>query len=203
MAFTTVVDKTVGDTFTEAMWDTYIKDNMNKGVVRPIAETTLSVAAASIDFTSIAADWSHLLLVAVLRGTNASAGITANLRFNGDAGANYDRQHLFSNNTTIAASEQVAVAQIDLGGGQIPAATAPADVFGLVLVEIAHYASAKNKVCLARVAGKVGSGTGSFYTFELAGFWRSNAVITSVALLPSAGNFDIGCRATLYGMGGI
>ena len=29
MPFTTVVDKAAGDVFTEAMWDTYIKDNLN------------------------------------------------------------------------------------------------------------------------------------------------------------------------------
>ena len=53
MAFTVVPDKSSGDPVTLAMWDS-IKDNLNKGVMRPIATALVTGSpASSIVFSSI------------------------------------------------------------------------------------------------------------------------------------------------------
>lgn len=46
MAFTTVIDKAAGDVFTEVMWDTYIKDNINFLAVPPMVRAVRTTDAA-------------------------------------------------------------------------------------------------------------------------------------------------------------
>ncbi|MGH2714799.1 MAG: hypothetical protein ACRDM7_13120 [Thermoleophilaceae bacterium] len=202
MAFTVVVDKSQGDIFTEAMWDTMIRDNLNKGVIRPIAEVSLASPAATIDFTSIAADWAHLLIAWLARSDVAANSANLVLRFNNDAGANYDSQNISGTGTTAAAGESLATTSGIVG--QIPGASALANQFGGGLVIIPHYTNA--------VARKVGLGmaqlgwnvtTGSL-RFMLSGtMWRSAPAISRITFFPSASNFVADSRVTLYGMGGI
>lgn len=202
MTFVALPDRAIHQPFTKAIYD-ILRADLNAGVMRPIAEVTLAAPAASIDLAAIAADWSHLRVEAYLRGTSASPGIGVLLRFNGDTGANYDAQTLYSNGAAVAGTEALAGTSIPLGAGTIPAANAPANAFGLVVVEIGDYAGAHQKACMASAAGKLGTASGNVYTVETAGFWRSNAAITSISITPSAGNFDTGSRVTLYGLGGI
>lgn len=203
MPYTVLPSKAVGDVFTsDPMWNTYLRDNLNKGVVRPIAETTLSVAAASIDFTSIAADWSHLLLVLYARGDTAATATAARIRFNGDSGANYDYQQLRGSGASTSASE--GLAQTALVVGSVPAASAGANLFGDCEIWLPHYTqAANNKVARSGYGFKIGTASGNVEAGSYHGFWRSNAAVTQVTLTPAAGNFAAGTRATLYGMGGI
>jgi hypothetical protein len=199
--FVTVPDKALNDLFTEAMWDTYIKDDLNTGVVRPIAEATLTGTAASIDITSIAASWSHLFVVLFARSDTAAGNSAPTLRFNGDAGANYDHQSVRGNANAASAAETFAATSARLG--TIPANTAGANLFGGIGILIPHYAGANNKTFWSVCAHKQGTATGNLIMDVYSGFWRSNAAITQVTLFPGAGNFATGTRATLYGMGGI
>jgi hypothetical protein len=200
--FTVVPDKAVNDPFTEAMWDLYIKDNLNKGVVRPVAEVTLGSAAASIDFTSIAEDWSHLMLALYLRGDTAATTVNLLVRINGDSGGSYDYQRLTGNAGTAGAAE--AFGQTSALMGVIPANTAGANVFGGGLILVPHYAQAANQKYLLSFFGyKIGNVSTNLDVAIRSGFWRNANAITQITLLPSAGNFVTGSRATLYGMGGV
>lgn len=200
--FVPVIDKAVDDLFTESMWDTYIKDNLNKGVVRPIAEATLGSSAASIDITSIAADWSHLFLIVYARGDTAAINANVLARFNADTGANYDGQQLYGSGATPNAAESLGATSAL--AGQMPANSATANRFGSMGILIPHYANSATHKTLVSMAGLVwGTATGTLRAMLTCGVWRSAAAITQVTLLPSAGNFVTGTRATLYGMGGI
>jgi hypothetical protein len=200
--FTAVADKAAGSIFTEADWDTFLRDNLNKGVMRPIAEVTLASPAALIDFTSIAADWSHLQLIAYLRGDTAAAETTVLARLNNDSGANYDYQSGTFSAAVAAAAETLAATSMRVG--QCPANTAGANLFSLTVIDLVHYAGATNhKVAASRCAHKRGTASGDLTKYEFGGHWRSTAAINRVTLLPGAGNFQTGSRITLYGMGGI
>jgi len=164
-----------------------------------IADTTLAADAASISFTSIPGHYAHLLVVAYLRGDTAAANVSARIRFNADTGSNYDWQSILGSAATASAGETFGETSAVLGN--IPANTAGANLFGALTVEIPHYAQASNnKAAHAAFAMKSGTGSGALQAGALSAFWRSSAAITQVTLIPGAGNFRSGSRATLYGL---
>ena len=200
VAFSVVVDRAVGYAPVEADWDTYIKDNMNSGVWVQLANSTLAVDTASIDFQSISGSWAHLMLVAYLRCSGAGLTITTtSLRFNNDSGANYDRQRLYGNAAGAIATESFA--QTSAYFGSIPGATADPNVFAAYTLFIPHYANASNnKAFLSSCAVKGSASAGLLLSESIAGFWRSNSAITRITLIPFSGNLVAGSRATLYGL---
>ena len=199
MAFTTVVDRAVGYAPVEADWDTYIKNNMNSGVWVQLANSTLTVDTASIDFTSISGSWAHLMLEVYARATTVASSVNLRLRINNNSAANYDFQVLYGQLATAVAAEAFADASVLLG--VIPANTAPANLFSVSTTMIPHYAnSANNKVVIDANASKLGTSSGNMVIRNTAGFWRSNAAITRLTILPASGNLAAGSRATLYGL---
>ena len=198
MGFTTIPDKATGDVFTEAMWD-QIKDNFNTGIPVLLGNTTLGSPAASISFTGISQNWAHLYMVCYLRGDTAATYTYLMLRFNGDTGANYDHQYLAASGAGIGGGEAFAATKIELD--VVAAATATANLFTAVIAEIPFYSQVtNNKAITAQCGNKIGTAAGNMSANIHAGFWRNNAAITQVSLTPTAGNFDTGSRATLYGM---
>jgi hypothetical protein len=122
------------------------------------------------------------------------------MRFNNDSAANYDYQTHSASATTATAVE--GLAQTALVIGQMPANNATASVFGQCSSEMAQYAGTTGqKTANSRWSHKTGTGTGNLQVAQVAGFWRSTAAISRITLLPAAGNFAIGTRATLYVMG--
>ncbi len=165
-----------------------------------IADTTLGGSAANVDMTSISGTYAHLLVIVYARGDTALASTFLNMRFNGDAAANYDWQDLRAITTTVSAGEAFAQAQVVMG--QIPANTAGANLFSAQCIFIPHYAgSANNKIAVSMSAAKTGTTSGSLINEAYGGFWRSSAAINRITLLPNAGNFVSGTRVTLYAMG--
>ena len=199
MAFTVVPDKATNDVLTETNWDTHIRDNFNTGVPVVLANSTLGAPAANIDFSAISQSWAHLMLVCYLRGDTAATSTTTLMRFNADTAANYDYQHVAGQAATASAAEAFAQTSIYLGPS--PANTAGANLFNAVVISIPYYSQAtNNKSSASRTGMKRGTATGNIEVYGLAGFWRSNAAITQVTLLPGAGSFNTGSRVTLYGL---
>lgn len=199
MAFTTVPDKASGDTISLANWNTHIRDNLNTGLWRPVADSLLLVDTASVTFSSISATThENLLLLVYARGSNASANVTVSLRLNADSGANYDSQLLEAAATTVSGTEARAATSIAVA--KIPANTATANVFGGCVLSIPNYhGTTLMKAVRSRYAHKQGITTGLVTVGACAGFWRSAAAISSLTVLPTAGNFKAGSRFTLLG----
>lgn len=196
--FQTVPDKSAGDVFSESMWD-LLKDNMNTAIPVLLASSTLSGSQASIDMTSVPADWGHLLLVAYLRGDTATGTIAVNLRLNGDSGSNYDYQSLAGSGATASAAEAFGQAQARVGS--CPAASATASVFGALVIDIPFYSQAdNNKAFTSQSCNKSGTSTGNLGIEAYGGAWRSSALVSQVTILPGSGNFVSGSRVSLYGM---
>lgn len=166
-----------------------------------IFDSTLVGSAATVDVSSIVSSYAHLLIVAYARSDSATPVISTNLRFNGDAAANYDTQILAGTGAAPVASETFA--GTSTVPGNIPANTAGANLFGVHVTWIPNYAgSTGNKLCLSMSSYKTGTSTGNMGGWIVGGHWRSNAAITRVTLLPAAGNFVAGTRVSVYAMGG-
>ena len=203
MTYTTVPTKIAGDPLTAALWNASVRDNLNKGVMRPIAETTLGAPAASIVFSSIPADLSHLALRLFCRGDQVASFVPVNMQVNGDSGNNYDNQWLISNGASGAPLMQEAVGVGIIRAGSMVGANALASVWCSIALEIPGYAStAGQKAILTKSAYKTNTATTAIYMEDGVGFWRNTAAISSLTLISSVGNFLTGTKATLYGAGG-
>src|SRR5437879_836374 len=122
MAYTALPTKNPGDLLTSTLWNTYLQGNADSGFRRMLADTTLGVAAATIDFLSIPATFAHLLLELYGRGDTALTAANVNIRFNGDSAANYHWQNLDGGGATAQASDAGAAAVTSGLAGNIPAA---------------------------------------------------------------------------------
>ena len=159
----------------------------------PIATTTLGSAAASITFSSIAASWTDLKLVVV--ATTAGQD-SVQIRFNGDAAANYSHHDLYSNQVSVGA---VAIAATDAIILALSAVASPIPVS--FLVDIFSYAGSTYKTILSSGSGDKNGGVVAQGVEITTGMWRNTAAITSIALtLNGGGNFSTGTTATLYGI---
>lgn len=197
--YTVVPDKTTGDIFTEAMWDTYVRDNLNTGCPVMVAISTLVGTAASITFSSIPTTFNSLHLTGYFRSDNAATSATMFLRFNGDTGSNYDYQVVQGNAAVASASE--GLAQTQIGIGHSVGNTGGANLFSGISTAIQGYASsANNKALTSKSSYKGGTSSGSLTVTIWSGFWRSNAPVTSLTVFPSAGNLVSGSRLVLYGV---
>ena len=154
----------------------------------PIATQTLGSAAASITFSSIAADWTDLRLVVVGDLAVASRGA---IIFNGDTATNYSRTNLVGDGSAASSTRSTSAAYIifnrsDLAGLQFW----QADVFS--------YAGSTYKTLLG-VTSADQNGSGD--TVSQVGLWRSTSAITSLTFKTyDAANFSTGTTATLYGI---
>jgi hypothetical protein len=165
-----------------------------------IYDTTLGVAAASIDVSGIVSSYAHLLVVIQDRSDAAVANTTRLIRFNNDSGANYDGQVGQFSAATPSASESFGATSGF--AGDMPAATATASVFAGTSILIPNYAgTTANKSAMMLGVFKQGIVTLSIQLKMTAIFWRSSAAINQITITPGSGNFIAGTRVTIYGMG--
>lgn len=116
------------------------------------------------------------------------------LRFNNDSGTNYWTKTINAYNTSIDGQ------RANLTGSWIRSeGIVDSSLFGVTTWEIPNYAQSSNyKVCQARGSHFGASPTGiTYYTHTL---WKSTAVIHTISIFNSTGNFVDGSTLTLYGM---
>jgi hypothetical protein len=168
------------------------------GAMQLIEDKILSAAAPSFDFQNIPQTFAHLQLIVYGRSDQAVSTTQVYLRANNDSAANYDFV-LAALSPTYAAVE--AVAQTALQIGYMPGGSAVANSFGSNIVDIPNYAQAvglKNFSMFASMKPQLSAG--NYNTHILSGFWRNTVAINRLTVLPGAGNFVAGSRATLYGL---
>lgn len=165
-----------------------------------ISSGTLAVAAASIDIASIPATYNHLYLVVIAHGDAAALEVNILLRFNADAGGNYDGEDVFSNNASPGGAGVNAVTAARIGNAV--AATGTASAFGQAITTIPFYAQTTAYKGWITQSGRLSTvGTPASYTIDQwQGQWRSTAAINELTLTPSAGNFIAGTAYTLHGI---
>ena len=158
----------------------------------PIATQTLAIAAATITFSSIAATYTDLRLVAT--GTVASAAPDVWIRFNSDTATNYSLTAIQGNGTAASSFATTSATKIDITPGVGWSSTIPS----MVTMDVFSYAGSTYKTVLANEnADRNGSGV----TTATVGLWRSTAAITRIDITNSSSvNFSVGTTATLYGI---
>lgn len=154
-----------------------------------IATTTLSSAAASITFNSIANSWTDLRVVIL---TPTATGDYIELRFNGSS-SGYSWNLMGSDGASAFSQRGTSLTQVRVGVS-MGSATYPT----YAITDIMSYGNSAYKVVLSKSGGdKNGSGEVRYF----AGNWANTSAITSILIKgDSGGNLAANTVATLYGI---
>ena len=157
----------------------------------PIATTTLSTSAATINFTSIPGTYTDL--VGVVVGTSTADFATYYIRFNSDANNNYSTTRLYGSGSSAVSNRasNTSILQIDVFNGMMTSTP----TFGTF--DVFNYAGSTFKTVLTTAQEDT---NGAGIVGRNVGLWRSTAAITSLELGMSGGSFASGTTATLYGI---
>ena len=162
-----------------------------------LASSVLAADAASIDLTGLDQTYEHLQVIMYARGTQAVATTFVFWQFNGDAGANYDRQTVRGINVTASATAAAGGTSFSF---LVPGATAAANSFGGGEMLLPAYArTVGHKVAI--FSHGMGDAT---LASQLAALevcrWRNTAAITQITLLANVGNLLAGSGVWIYGL---
>jgi hypothetical protein len=156
--------------------------------MRVIQAVELSAPAATILFFPITQALRHLVLCGdAWLDTNANP--TVLVQFNGDSGANYQWHTSFGGDHDP--DNGIAIC---FPNGDGSTADGPEAVWTYIP---SYSRSVLRKVVLTTRGEKLG-GTGAWGGVQ--GLWKNTSAITSLLLVPGAGNFEVGTNLTLYGM---
>lgn len=172
------------------------------GSVSLIQSQLLAAPAANIDFLTIPQIYFDLVVVLSGRGTTVATAVGIGVQLNGDAGANYSQA--FAGSFGGASATGSSVGDVSGRVGVINAATAPANIFSQLEFSIDSYTTTDRFKSWVGTSPRRDTGLAGGQGVELSsGFYvGSVAAITSLRLIPGAGNFAAGTRASLYGRGG-
>jgi hypothetical protein len=170
------------------------------GALTQLFDSTLGVAGTTFDTGAggIAAGYNHLLVIFLLRTTEAAVFSTPWLRFNGDSAANYDYMVARCIGVTFASGGSGGA----VAGGIIPCAGAnnAASAFASGQVTIAGYAqTTAHKAAYAETTWSDGTNTNSTW-YTTGSRWKNTAAITQLTIVTNTGNFVAGSRVTVYGV---
>jgi hypothetical protein len=167
------------------------------GALTLLSTTTLA-SAGTFDVSGISGAYNDLVLVLIARGVASANQDTLTINFNNDTGANYQRGDIReSGGTTPSGAELHSGTNIALV--YVPAATAPANAFGVLEMRIYGYASTvwlksfnfdlESLISGAAVPITRGGGT-----------WSSTSAITRVQIAgTTTANLAIGSQLRIYG----
>jgi hypothetical protein len=176
---------------------------VSKNVTAPqpaveLIESISPSGTGTITFSSIPQIYSNLEVRYTARSTVAAVADNMLMRFNGDTGANYDRQLNLVSNTTFVGQE--AIAGTSAGVGNLSGASAAANLAGSGKISIANYRTTefyKYATCENVYHDALASGGIKLISFGVG--WRSTVAISSITLFLGASNFLAGSKFDLYG----
>ena len=172
------------------------------GEWQSIQDLIVNPAGPSISFSSIPQTFRTLQLVCQFRTAQAAVNDGVWFRINGDSGSNYDSYNFRTAGTTptLTGVEDLATSYCKMSL-VAAGASAPANVFGIVILTIPFYANTTgNKQIEGLCVNKWGTATGNLQVSHFNGNWRSNSAINSLVFTAAAAaNFAVGSRITLYG----
>ena len=153
----------------------------------PIATTTLGSNQTSVDFSSISASYTDLVLI--LEGTG-TADLDLCLRFNSDTGSNYSMTNLRGDGSSVYSSRDTSRDRMAVG---IITSTRT-----MSRINIQNYSNSTTyKTAIARTD----STNATYGLMARVGLWRSTAAITTVTILTnSTSGLASGMTLTLYGI---
>jgi hypothetical protein len=206
MAYTTVPDKAIGDIFTEQMWDSYVRDNLNKGVIRQIGYAALGLNQQSVSFQNIPADYAHLLLVCCVRMNGGTVLNVLACRFNNDTGSNYDYESSVGNGASVSSSVATAQTFIDIQNATTVGSLTNSYTAGVTLIP--NYANTSLFKATSSWSGAWHTNTlatGNNQTKMTGGHWLNTNAINRIDLYEAGAANLLALNSTfaLYGLAGL
>jgi hypothetical protein len=181
------------------MWDTYVKNNLNIGLARPLGHAHVGTAVGSVLFDPVPSGYMALACVWSARTTAALTVQSMSLRVNSDASALYDYQYVYGTGTVAATDGQGLTSG---PCGHYPGASATTDSFGAGIFWIPDYADATHHTTWYGVsAAKWGTAAGNQRSVAVEGIYAGTAALTALMVFSNGGNFVVGSRFTLFGLG--
>ncbi len=184
---------------------------MNKGLLRGLSSPVIpglvkisSVVVSGgpiteIRFQGIPGHFSSLQLRVIGRSTVAAQQGDLQIRFNGDAAANYDQELIIAQGAGIAGAQSINA--VACTGGAMTGGTSPAGHASSVVTDIIGYASTEFfKTTISRNLFPKTTGASGTLNLYYSSHWRSKAPITEIGLSLTAGNWEVGSVADLYGV---
>jgi hypothetical protein len=159
----------------------------------PIATTTLSSSAATIDFTSISGIYTDLVIV--LSGVSNSNNNVFG-RFNSDTGSNYSVTRLSGSGSAALSDRSSNQTYLTLSNYAYPTTTVGEQ---MSIIQIMNYSNSTTFKTVINRSDRATAGTDA-----IVNLWRSTSAITSISLstngFSGASNWSSGTTATLYGI---
>lgn len=173
------------------------------GSLLQLSKNTLSGATATVDFTSISASYSSLLIQIIARGSTAALSDAVLMRVGTggtiDTGSNYDWSGLYGNASAASYGTEGAVAASSATVGYMTANTGPSGESGLIDLIIPNYAATTyNKRWRSISSYRSGTTTATVWEETLGGNWRNTAAINVIRFFCAA-NFATGSTFILWG----
>ena len=164
-----------------------------------IATTTVSGGSvASVTFSSIPQDYTHLQIRTTLRHTNADTDNNIYIRFNSDTTTNYSNHNLNGNGSSATSGGQATMYPPYVF--RAPGASSSANIFGVGIADILDYNNTNKFKTVRSLTGHDQNGSGLVLLFS--NNWRSTAAITSITLFGAGFNIAEPSRFDLYGIKG-
>lgn len=166
-----------------------------------IQTVTVSGTQANIDLTSIPGTYKHLQIRAILRSNRSGAPTDAQLRINGNTGANYMAHRLEGDGSAVYAAGGGGASSILINRNSLPSNESPSNIFAVYIIDILDYANT-NKIKTVRVLSGGDIQTRGGVTF-ISGALNTTDAITSVRFFEeTAASFVTGSQVALYGIKG-
>ena len=158
-----------------------------------IATSTVgSGGAASITFTSISSNYTHLQIRAIGKPTS-SGGQEILFTLNGDTGSNYNSHQLYGSGSSAVANAKGTSANAWLTYWDNAQ-------FGSFVTDILDYKDTNKYTTTRSLGGHDLNGSG-FILFR-SGLWMNTAAVTSISIFASSGNLAEYSQFALYGIKG-
>ena len=153
-----------------------------------------SGGASSITFSSIPSTYTHLQLRMMVRETSTSNGY--DMQFNGDTGNNYSRHYLIGTGSSALAAAVTSTSSMILADAAI--STSTTGVFGASVCDVLDYTNVNKNKVIRTLGGYDNNGNGGI--FFNSGLWINTSSVTSIVIIPDAGNFAQYSSFALYGV---
>jgi hypothetical protein len=161
-----------------------------------IASVTVgSGGAATIDFSSIPATYTDLVLLVSGRSTRGIATDTLLLKFNNTA-TTYTNRRLYGTGTAAASDTYTITGGFDISA--LNAATSTASTFTNQQIYIPNYTGSTQKSI--SYDGVQENNSSSAFAVLFAGLWNGTGAINQITLTPDVGSFVQYSTASLYGI---
>lgn len=171
------------------------------GAYESIAVATVpSGGVASITFSSIPQNYTHLQVRVLGRTNRALFRDFIGINFNSDTGNNYAYHQIDGNGTSAAASGVSSVNEINTG--YLGSANASnANAFGVIIIDILDYTNTTKNTTTRALGGFDDNGQGQIIFSS--GLWINTNAVNSILITPGVGTlFSQFSSFALYGIKG-